>query len=280
MMVILLPLSCLSQTKETFSVYFGFDKYHLGQGALLQLDSFLNSHPGKIRSLQFELKGYCDNRGSDKYNDALSDKRVAAVKDYLLKQGANIEFILSALGFGKHSPINENRTEAERQLNRRVDIVVIKPEEPAPPEKKEPGKKEKVSLQKQIADTNTTVGTNIVLRNINFFGGSHQFLSESAARLQELLDAMKTYPNLVIRVEGHVCCEAGPGDGIDFETGIKNLSEARAKAVRDYLLANGIAADRVSYKGFGHSSPIYPYPETSEEEMIQNRRVEIKILRK
>jgi outer membrane protein OmpA-like peptidoglycan-associated protein len=98
--------------------------------------------------------------------------------------------------------------------------------------------------------------------------------------LQELLEAMQTYATLKIRVEGHICCQQDKADGIDQETGIQNLSEARAKAVMDYLLANGIDSKRVNYKGFGHSAPIYPFPEKSEEEKTQNRRVEIKIVSK
>jgi outer membrane protein OmpA-like peptidoglycan-associated protein len=108
----------------------------------------------------------------------------------------------------------------------------------------------------------------------------HQFLRESAPMLVELVDAMNAYPKLVIRIEGHICCNPSPGDGLDLETDITNLSEARAKAVKDYLVRNDIAPDRVSYKGFGHSSPIYPYPEKTEEERTQNRRVEIKIISK
>jgi outer membrane protein OmpA-like peptidoglycan-associated protein len=98
--------------------------------------------------------------------------------------------------------------------------------------------------------------------------------------LEELLEAMLTYPTLVIQVEGHICCNPTPADGLDNETGRYNLSEARAKAVKDYLLEKGIHTDRVKYKGFGHTAPLYPYPEKSLEEEKLNRRVEIKILKK
>jgi outer membrane protein OmpA-like peptidoglycan-associated protein len=96
------------------------------------------------------------------------------------------------------------------------------------------------SLMRILADTTTTAGTNIVLHNINFIGGMHQFLPESQLVLHELLQAMQTYPKLIIRVEGHICCQQDKNDGTDQETGINNLSEARAKAVMDYLLTNGI----------------------------------------
>jgi len=45
-------------------------------------------------------------------------------------------------------------------------------------------------------------------------------------------------------------------------------------------LSNGIEASRISYKGWGHSNPIYPYPERSEEEKTLNRRVELVIISK
>ena len=106
----------------------------------------------------------------------------------------------------------------------------------------------------------------------------HQFLPEATPMLEELSEAMQTYPDLIIRIEGHICCQQYNGDGLDGETGINNLSEARAKAVVDYLVTNNIAANRISYKGFGHSTLLHPWPEKTEEERIQNRRVEIKII--
>lgn len=273
--LLLFTIPCLSQTKESFSVYFDFDSYALNQKAAWQLDSFWRNNKALHLSLEYEIKGYCDNRGTESYNDVLSEKRVATVKNYLLKHGVNIEFIMSALGFGKSSPVNENKTETERQLNRRVDIIIINNTD-APSTVEE----EKTSLIQRIADSAITAGTNIILRNINFVGGLHDFLPESQPMLKELLEAMQTYPKLVIRVEGHICCQEFSGDGRDGSTGLNNLSEARAKAVMDYLLENGIEANRVSFTGFGHSAPIYPYPEQTEEERIQNRRVEIKIIRK
>jgi outer membrane protein OmpA-like peptidoglycan-associated protein len=270
---LLSPLSSFSQKKETFSVYFDFDRYDLTKKAWSQLDSFYRKNKKSIGHLEFDIKGYCDNRGTDNYNFILSDKRVATIKNYLLKRGMNTEFVINALGYGESAPLNENKTEVERQLNRRVDINIINNADTIRKEKT-------ISLKQKIAASNTKAGTNIILHNINFEGGVHQFLPESGPMLIELLEAMQSNPNLIIRVEGHICCQPEKGDGPDNETGIDNLSEARAKAVMDYLLANGIEAKRVSYKGFGHSAPIYPYPEQSEEERIQNRRVEIKIMSK
>jgi outer membrane protein OmpA-like peptidoglycan-associated protein len=124
----------------------------------------------------------------------------------------------------------------------------------------------------------TTITENIVISNIHFYGGSHQFLPGSMRPLDELLQVMISHANLVIEIRGHICCVNGPGDAPDVETRLNNLSEARAKAVHDFLVENGITKERVSFKGLAHTEPVYPYPEKTEQERISNRRVEIKIL--
>jgi outer membrane protein OmpA-like peptidoglycan-associated protein len=253
------------QTPESFTMYFDFNKYALTEASLLQIDSCLNAN--KNRPSKYQLEGHCDSTGSDHYNLVLSGKRVGSVQEYMQHMGVQKTDFILLKGYGKRQPLNGNITEEERQVNRRVVVTVIRSENTG-------------SLKEKIADTNTISGTTIVLRNINFFGGRHQFLPESFPALNELLVAMGDFPRLVIQVEGHICCEPGDIDGMDFETGTRTLSHERAKAVRDYLLENGIDSSRISYRGYGHSRPLYPYPENSEEERVQNRRVEIKIIRK
>lgn len=265
-------LCTAGHSQRSITVYFDFNKYNITEAAKTRLDSFLYAEKQNLPRLAITLSGHCDVTGNDIYNDKLSEQRVMAVKNYLLNNGVSSERIISAKGYGKRELLNGNATAEERQMNRRVEIsytgIALN------------NSGDGSSLKEKIADTATTSGTNIVLRNINFYGGMHQFLPESTPMLEELLDAMRTYPKLVIRIEGHICCQADNSDGLDGETGLYNLSEARAKAIRDYLIQNDIPEGRVSYKGFGHSSPIHSYPEKTEEERIQNRRVEIKIISK
>lgn len=265
----LLLLNTLAgHSQLSFTIHFDFNKYELTSTARTRLDSFLLAEKQDTVAKVILLNGHCDDIGPHTYNDILSKKRVAAVKDYLTKNG--LTNIGEEKGHGKREPLNQNKTEEERELNRRVEIsFVYSTSLPVPKE-----------LKDIIADSATIAGTNIVLRNINFVGGRHQLLPESQPMLDELLEVMRDNPALIIRVEGHICCEPTPDDGRDMETGLHNLSEARAKAVKDYLLDNGIAENRVTYKGFGHSTPLYPFPEKSEEEMKLNRRVEIKIISK
>lgn len=274
-LALLLPSILLSQTKENLSVYFDTDSDKLNKTAIVLLDSLWRNKPDIPRTIEFELKGYCDNRGSDQYNISLSKKRVATVKNYLLQRGVKMKNILSAAGYGENAPLNENLTEDERQLNRRVDISLVASER-----LNASTEKDTATLKEKIADPGVKAGSSITLKNINFLGGLPQFRDDSQPSLHELLDAMKTFPTLVIQIEGHICCQPGPDDGINALTGIFNLSEARARAVMEYLVLRGISQDRVTFKGLGHSMPLYPYPEQTEEERIANRRVEIKIISK
>ncbi len=274
-LLLLAAAGAFAQTEESLTVYFPFNRYYITPDAARQLDSLRESVKENTGGPAFSLWGHCDNRGTDEYNNRLSQKRAKAVMEYLVRKGMNREAFLSVNGAGETAPLNENKTESERQLNRRVVIRITMPDHTGVMKKED-----RTPLKEKIADTSITAGTRIILRNINFLGGLHEFLPESYPMLEELLEAMQGNPRLIIRVEGHICCQEGPGDGMDNGTGIENLSEARAMAVRDYLLEKGIAAARVSYQGFGHSRPLHPYPENTEEERVQNRRVEIKILRK
>ncbi|MGB3165053.1 MAG: OmpA family protein [Chitinophagaceae bacterium] len=266
LLLLLANFSALTQSASSVYVYFGFDKRDLTAASRARLDSLTDSLDLTDR---IELHGHCDIIGSNAYNDQLSAKRVEAVNKYLLSIGWESKDIKVVKAHGENIPLNKNLSPEERALNRRVEIKII-----------HGSGKNSNSIIKKIADPTLTAGSNIVLRNINFVGSRHQFLLESAPMLLELLEAMETYPKLVIRVEGHICCQPGIGDGFDEETGLFNLSEARAKAVRDYLSKNGIDSNRITYQGFGHSAPLYPSPEKTEEERKQNRRVEIKIISK
>jgi outer membrane protein OmpA-like peptidoglycan-associated protein len=103
-------------------VLFDFGKYDLRSEArekLAKLSGIILAHPG----LNLAVEGYTDNVGSDEFNQNLSEKRAESVRSYLIAQGLNSSNI-SAQGFGKSSPVADNRTEAGRQKNRRVEIVV------------------------------------------------------------------------------------------------------------------------------------------------------------
>jgi outer membrane protein OmpA-like peptidoglycan-associated protein len=73
--------------------------------------------------LRLEVDGHTDSTGSDSYNQQLSEKRAASVRDYLTQQGIPISSVLIQ-GFGKTQPVASNATAAGRRQNRRVELVV------------------------------------------------------------------------------------------------------------------------------------------------------------
>lgn len=71
---------------------------------------------------RFEVQGHTDNQGSDAINDPLSQKRAEAVVKALADQGVD-DFNLKAVGKGSHEPVADNKTEAGRAKNRRVEFI-------------------------------------------------------------------------------------------------------------------------------------------------------------
>lgn len=71
---------------------------------------------------RFEVQGHTDNQGSDKVNDPLSQQRAEAVVKALASLGVD-DFNLKAVGKGSHVPVADNKTEAGRAKNRRVEFI-------------------------------------------------------------------------------------------------------------------------------------------------------------
>jgi len=68
--------------------------------------------------------GHTDSRGSDEYNQALSERRANSVAQYLISKGV-VEARIEAVGFGEKAPIADNATDAGRSLNRRVELSLL-----------------------------------------------------------------------------------------------------------------------------------------------------------
>jgi outer membrane protein OmpA-like peptidoglycan-associated protein len=69
------------------------------------------------------VAGYTDSTGSDVYNQRLSERRAANVKNALVQRGVQ-EYRINAVGYGENSPIATNATPEGRQMNRRVEIRI------------------------------------------------------------------------------------------------------------------------------------------------------------
>jgi len=106
-------------------VLFDFDKADIrpdAAGALAQLATVLRGYPnGKAR-----LEGHSDAKGDDAYNRRLSERRAAAVKSWLVEREGIDGGRLSTRGWGESRPVASNDTDAGRQKNRRVEVIISK----------------------------------------------------------------------------------------------------------------------------------------------------------
>jgi outer membrane protein OmpA-like peptidoglycan-associated protein len=75
-----------------------------------------------------EIQGHTDSRGSDKYNQGLSERRANSVRNWLISNGVEPER-MEAKGYGESMPIDSNRTRSGRAANRRVQFMIKKREE-------------------------------------------------------------------------------------------------------------------------------------------------------
>ena len=86
--------------------------------AINRLATYLSNNP----DTKIIIEGHTDSIGSDSYNDALSERRAAAVATELESRGISADQIQSR-GMGKQYPVATNATPEGRQQNRRVEIV-------------------------------------------------------------------------------------------------------------------------------------------------------------
>lgn len=227
--------SCFAQNevrKDSLSTFFAYN-----QAEILQVDQFLEQLKTMNVSVlsRIQLVGYTDSTGSLSRNNDLAAERLRAVSD-LLKE--------TPLRNVRIETVNANEASGFRvapdELNRRVDLLFY----------------EKKELPKLAFELNKPLNL-----NINFVGGSAEFLSTSYPNLIKLRNLMVEDTTLLLKLHGHVCCAD------DME-----LSKKRAFAVMNYLSQNGVDYQRMTAEGFSNSKRLVP--DDSESNMSLNRRVE------
>ena len=104
------------------NVLFAFDKSNLSNDAKTNLDKLvivLNNYP----DTDIELQGHTDSKGSEAYNQTLSEQRASAVSGYLSGRGISNNRV-TIKGFGETIPKYDNETAEGRTQNRRVEFLI------------------------------------------------------------------------------------------------------------------------------------------------------------
>lgn len=111
------------QTLVLRDVNFEFDSARLLVSSQAILDKIASGLKGQPK-IRVEVAGHTDSKGSDAYNQSLSDRRAAAVRAYLISQGV-APAQLVARGYGEKQPETTNDTDEGRAQNRRVEMRVL-----------------------------------------------------------------------------------------------------------------------------------------------------------
>lgn len=234
--------------QEKLDVFFDFNKANPNSTSIQVLNDWIKQNP---TAEVYKMEGYCDTVDSKLYNLKLAERRVHTIENILKLNKIKVVDTIKRISFGEDFDFSINQDE-----NRKVSFFYQKPS---------PSN----SFSEKVK--NAKVGELLNLKGLNFYNMSDVVLPNSRPILDELLQIMKDNPTLMIEIQGHICCNPSEVDDISIK---------RAKTVYNFLLSNGILADRITYKGFASTRPIYPLPEKNEDERVANRRVEILILEK
>lgn len=114
----------------TIHVNFDFDKSNITKADAAELKKaidFLRKYPDS----HVKVEGHTDSKGTEEYNQKLSERRAEAVRQYLINSGAVEKDMISATGYGELRPIAPNKTAdgkdnpEGRAENRRVEILIV-----------------------------------------------------------------------------------------------------------------------------------------------------------
>lgn len=255
------------QKALTHEVFFDTDKFNIPSKEHDRLLSFLS----EIEDLDIELitiYGFTDDRGSDSYNMVLSHKRANTIKEIFSSNEFDESIIINVDGKGKIllKIIPEDQVSKERGLNRKVEIIVT-PIIPAPtPVVIKP----KVKTTADILKGKIKTGDKIKLDNILFRTGYSYLLPESGKTLEEIAKVLVEREDIYFTIQGHVCCTQNGRDAIDRKTKKRNLSQARAEFIYNYLSKRGVNPKRMKFVGMRRKFPLGGDPK-------YDRRVEILI---
>ena len=277
---------CFSQ--QQYVLYFESNRADLSKAEELTFQSWIAANK-EVKILA--INGYTDEDGTTDFNDTLSKKRVDFVFG-LVRNKIAIRSDFKSRSFGEN--FNQSKNKAlnrkvsifyidKKDLPREEEILGIKPIESTSIAKiprtfidkleieNPDGSFTKIVLDQAFmkAIDGAKKGEKVKLDNLNFVVNTFIVTNASRPKMFELLSVLRLNPKLKIEIQGNLCCQ--PVDRL-------NLSTERAKAIYNFLVYYKVDKNRLSYKGFGSSNPIFALPEKSEEERAANRRVEILIL--
>ncbi len=127
------------------------------------------------------------------------------------------------------------------------------------------------NLARFLADGSQTAPRTFVFDNLNFETGSTKLTAASGSTVTNLAQILKAYPNAYVQLIGHT-------DNTGTAEANQKLSLDRADAVKQMLVNDGVASDKISTAGYGQEQPISS--NDTEEGRAKNRRIELTVTQK
>lgn len=259
----------------TYDIWWDFDHPQILDESFPFLDSlinFLTTNKGLI----LEVGCHTDYRGNSEYNAKLTEHRAKSAVYYLLENGMIDPKRLMPKGYGESEPIipedsivgmeTKEAMEYAHYTNRRTEFKILSTEYTPSP-------------FFSTSDTYFTEGA--ILRNydIRWDLAKSTLQDTSYYFLDQMVDFMNAHSNTVLDVGVHTDSRGSDMYSI-------RLEQNRAESITDYMIAEGIAPDRLIPKGYGESQLLISDKEIAkmatqeEKEMAHqtNRRTEFKIL--
>jgi len=131
--LLLNPKPDVVKLAELNTIYFDYDKHNIRADAALELDKIVKLMNVDYPEMVIRIESHTDSRGALTYNDKLSIDRANSTYEYLVSKGVKPERITAHEGFGERRLTNgcedgANCEEADHQLNRRTQFIVVKME--------------------------------------------------------------------------------------------------------------------------------------------------------
>ena len=114
----------ISHPFENNLVYFAYDSAVVGTAydkTIVSLAEYMKSNPSYI----LRIGGHCDERGSDEYNRALSERRALAIKEFIEAAAPSVSGRINTIGFGEEKLADQGTTADAHARNRRAVFVII-----------------------------------------------------------------------------------------------------------------------------------------------------------
>ncbi|MCH6200487.1 OmpA family protein [Aquiflexum sp. LQ15W] len=252
-------------------VYYDLDKSQIRANAQPTLDKIADLM-NKYSFIDLKVGSHTDARASKEYNEALSERRANAVREYLAKYNIP-ESRVKLDWFGEEKRTNDcgdgvSCPETEHQLNRRSELVLE-----AFPDKNIDYDLPAELMGKDICDPAALFSAlNHDVPTIYFDFDKATLRPVHKTELERLALLLQRMQGMNLQIEGHT-------DQRGNEEYNLKLSERRAKAVMDYLVKRGVELDRMSSEWLGKTKPVHdcgtvPCTESMHQ---MNRRTELQL---